>query len=211
VCPRCHDLLIPSGNWVVTAEDGLWVTREADTDEVVCRRPVEGRASQALTVIQGVGDLLDVRAEKGRLLALFTHITDRDVLMLHEWAGRIGKGSARVQALARYEAWQRYPLKDTPDWAEKLGKAFGVAENTMRQDVQAARLFEVDTEPPMNWSWYRVLCHQANALELLPEVKETIWGQAGTVADLRKFLGLGKKDMHECPLCHGLHVVKEED
>jgi hypothetical protein len=189
----------------------MWVTLDVTSGEEVCRRPVEPRAIDAVAEIQHVTDLLDPRGEKDRLRAFLAYRSDSELQVLNAVASRQQRVSAAFRALVRYEAYLRYPFKLAPNWADVIGEAFGVAANTMRQDVQAARLWELDSEPAMNWSWYRTLCHAVNGVELLQEVKETIWAQgAGTIADLRAFLGLVKREMHECPSCGAMHALGEK-
>jgi len=211
--PACADCnmnwLIPSGPWRVDRVGEMWVTCDATTGEEVCRRPAENRGSQALEVIHRVGELLDYRGDKAGLLALLQYLPDDDLVRVDEWAGRIEGSCARTRALSRYEYWQRCPWKEQPSWAERIGKLFGVKENTVFQDVGAARLYAEDTGPPKDWSWYREgyrLTKRLGAEGVLTAMNE-VWEQGGSVRDFRREMGVKEEsEMCDCPTCGNKHV-----
>lgn len=210
-CARCNtDWLIPQGNWRVDRVGEQWVTTWEDSGEVVCRRPVSIE-SKALVIVQRARNVLDVRDPGKPILNLLSTISDRDLLLVDEWATRMNEDVTTANALAHYEAWVREPWKRGSEWIGKLAKGFECAESTIYEHVRAGELWaEDDSGPPMPWSVYVVCCHNAKPKEALALARE-MWLKDGSKLGIRKLkAALGEepepRDECECPVtcphCH---------
>lgn len=208
LCVACDAMMIPEGSWNVRREGDEWVT--FDPTGELSRRPAEVKGSQALVVIQRVGDLLDPRGEKTNLLALFRFVSDNDLRLLDEYGMRMAAGGARIRALAQYHAYLRYPWKDAPNWAEKLAESFGVSAKTIYENVRAAALYAQTDGPTMAWSYYVAASHSPEPPEAV-KVAQAMWEQSATVAQVRAALKgeSGDPDWCLCPACGDRHIEKK--
>lgn len=211
-CDPCHDWLEPEGTWRVRRLGGHWLVTDVRTGEEISRRPAEARGTEALTIITQVSDILDPRKEKDRLLALIAYLSDYDLQLLDEKMMRVGQSSARVRAILQYEAWRRYPWKLAPNWADKIALAFGVAPQTVRENVRTARIFAEDDGPAMDWSYYILAAHQPEPQAALETVRES-WQSGGTVRQAKVALGVAEpspqvEDWDVCPTCQGRGRVR---
>ena len=216
LAPTCHtcnfDWLIPKGPWRVDRVGDMWVTTEEENGAEVCRRPVGGE-SKALALVEQTRNILDVRNPGKPVLALLRTVSDRDLLLVHEWGTRIGEDIVTTVALAHHEAYEREPRKQGSDWITKLAKGFGIAESTLYEHVRAGQMWvEDDTGPPMPWSVYAICCHENDPKAALATARE-IWLERGSKMTMEKLrLALGQEseqlDRHECPECGAVHKVK---
>jgi hypothetical protein len=186
------------------------MTLDVATGEEICRRPVEPRGVEVLAQVQHTADFLDPRANKCDLLTFLKHLSDSDLEVLDKIGAFQHQNGARVRALCRYEAYERWPFKEAPNWAEQIAKGFGVAENTVYQDVAAARVYVADTGPAKDWSWYREAARWVNRLGLdtVLRAMNEVWEQGGKVRDFRREVGGGDEEPEtcECAACGNKHV-----
>ncbi len=213
-CARCNtEWLIPQGNWRVDRVGEQWVTTWEDSGEEVCRRPVTTQ-SKALTVVEETRNILDVRNPDKRILGLLSSITDRDLLLVDEWATRISEDITTANALAHWEAWKRQPWKHGAECIKALAKGFECAESTIYEHVRAGELWAEDNGgPPMAWSVY-VVCSYKDQPKAALGIARALWLKDGSKATIRKLkAALGQKpeprDEHECPDCGRVHLRKQ--
>lgn len=207
VCRPCHKRLIPSGQWRVDREGDFWIVTNVQTGENVCRRPVEPKAEKALVALHMALDLLDPRDESRRFLDLLASATDDEVRATDGHLGEMANRLRYGRMLVRHEMWLRHPLKEercacTPRRAKAIhdvAQLCCLAENTVWEDVRAARLYIADDGMPMADSWYRVACHAPDPFEALGKARE-MHGEGKSIRDFREAQGTANEPWI-CPTC----------
>jgi len=212
VCQECH-LNLTAYRWRVQRVGEFWHTVDAATGEVLSRRYTAPMGAVLATPAQLLGRMLTERGGRALVRKLAVE-SDENLLIANRYFGTLSKAASWARALVRYEAYLRWPYREgtcahgAPMEIHHVAKLFGVAENTLFQDVRAARLYaDDDTGPPMPASWYRE-ASRGSRLDSLT-IARRLFEQGASIRALRQELGradIGPKK-HACPLCGRIHAV----
>lgn len=188
--------------------------------EEVSRRPISGGQSQALTLLHEASDKVDYRDQDGRVTRLLSLATDAELELFDEFAMRMEQVAGWLRVLEWHEWYLRSPGKRTscdcekprPQWAHDIAKRFGLAEITVVEDVNAAKLYHSDDGPRMEISWYTVPSHADDPEEAFKISREMYEAGKYTITDLRAKLrgATERQEKCTCPECGDRHTAKKE-